>query len=137
MVASGDHLLQGIAQGIVQANHGKPDPLRRMQPGHGIVLYAPKLIYGQTSPCQRLVGLGEISDEPVFQVRVSPDFAPFRRSVRYQSVTEIPIQPLLAHLTFVQNKERWGYRFRFGCFAIPAVDFALIRATMTADQHAG
>lgn len=136
VVASRDHALHGVAQGIAQANHGKPDPLRRMQPGDGLVLYAPKLTYGQPTPCQCFVALGEVSDGPVFQVQVAPDFEPFRRIVHYQPVTEVPIQPLLTQLAFIQNKERWGYSFRFGCFGIPAVDFALIRSTMTADRHA-
>ena len=123
VVASRDHALHGVAQ----ANHGKP--------GDGLVLYAPKLTYDQSTSCQCLVVLGDVSDGPVFQVQVTPDFEPFLRAVRYQPVTEMPIQPLLAQLTFVQNQERRGYRFRFGCFAIPAVDFALIRTTVTADRH--
>ncbi|MBO2007605.1 EVE domain-containing protein [Hymenobacter negativus] len=135
VVASRDHALHGVAQGIVQVNHGKPCPLRLMQPGDGIILYAPKLTYDQPAACQCFVALGEVSDEPVFQVYVEPGFEPFRRMVHYQPVTEVAIQPLLAQLTFIQRKERWGYSFRFGCFNIPAVDFALIRATMVADHH--
>lgn len=131
VVASRDHALHGVEQGIVQANHGKPGPLRRMQPGDGVIMYAPKSIYGQTEPCQRFVALGEVSEGPVFQAEVSPDFQPFRRRVSYHSVTETPIQPLLEQLTFIRDKARWGYSFRFGCFSIPAADFALIRSAMT------
>ena len=131
VVASRDHALNGVEQSIVQANHGKPGPLRRMQPGDGIVMYAPKSVYGQTQPYQRFVALGEVSDGPVFQVDVREDFQPFRRKASYQPVTETPIQPLLETLTFIQNKARWGYSFRFGCFQIPAADFALIRSAMT------
>ncbi|TGD78744.1 EVE domain-containing protein [Hymenobacter wooponensis] len=133
IVTSRDHALHGVAQGIIQVNHGKPGPLRRLQPGDGLVLYAPKLTYGEAAPCQCFVALGEVSAGPVFQVDVSPDFAPFRREARYQPATEVPIQPLLAQLTFIPNKARWGYSFRFGCVEIPAVDFELIRAAMTTD----
>lgn len=135
VVASRDHALSGVEQNIVQANHGKPGPLRRMQPGDGVVIYAPKLKYGQTDPYQRFVALGEVGDGPVFQADISPEFQPFRRAATYQPVTETPIQPLLDQLTFVKNKARWGYSFRFGCFEIPAPDFALIRSAMTHNER--
>ena len=137
LVASRDHILSGVAQGIAQANHGQPGLLHRLQPGDRVVLYAPKLVHGQPAPCQCFVALGEVGPEPVFQEQVTPDFAPFRRRVRYQPVTEVPIQPLLAQLSFITDKAHWGYRFRSGCFAISAADFTLIQAAMTAPQHGG
>ncbi|GAB3768605.1 EVE domain-containing protein [Spirosoma horti] len=135
VVASRDHALNGVEQGIVQANHGKPGPLRRMQPGDGVVIYAPKRMYGQAEPYQRFVALGEVSQGPVFQADVSPDFRLFRRQVNYQPVAEIPIQPLLDNLSFVEHKAHWGAKFRWGCFQIPADDFALIRSAMTRNPH--
>lgn len=137
VVASRDHALNGVEQGILQANHGKPGPLRRMQTGDGVVIYAPKRIYDQTEPCQRFVALGEVSQGSVFQADVSPDLRPFRRHVSYQPVTETPILPLLAHLSFIEHKARWGANFRLGCFQIPAADFALIRSAMTQNAHEG
>ena len=131
VVASRDHALNGVEQGIVQANHGKPGPLRRMHPGDGFVVYAPKLVYGQPAPCQCFVALGEVSDEPVFQANVAADFQPFRRRAQYQPVTEAPIQPLLAHLSFSADNPHWGFLFRRGCFSISAADFARIRAALT------
>jgi len=136
VVASRDHALHGVAEGIVQANHGKPGPLRRMHPGDGVVIYAPKLVFGQPAPCQHFVALGEVSDGPVFQANVTADFQPFRRKTSYQPVTEVPIQPLLEQLAFIKNKQHWGYRFRVGCFQIPAADFALIRASLTDGRRA-
>lgn len=136
VVASRDHALHGVAQDIVQANHGRPGPLRRMQPGDGIVVYAPKLAYGQKALCQCFVALGEVSEGPVFQADVRPDFQPFRRSVRYQPVREQPIRPLLPQLTFIKNKQHWGYSFRVGCFAVPPADFELLRAALTATSRA-
>lgn len=38
-VASRDHALRGVTEGIVQANHGKP--------GNGLLLYAPKLVFAR------------------------------------------------------------------------------------------
>jgi hypothetical protein len=132
VVAARDHALSGVAQGILQANHGKAAPLCRMQPGDRILLYAPKLTYGSAEPCQRFIGLGTVANEDVFQADVSADFQPFRRKVHYESVQEAPIQPLLDDLSFIQNKTHWGYPFRVGCFAITVADFERIRQALLA-----
>lgn len=132
VVASRDHALSGVAQEIVQANHGKEAPLKRMQPGDRILLYAPKRAYSGKEPLQQFVGLGTVADGEVFQADVSPDFRPFRRRATYEPVTETPIQPLIDQLTFIKNKKSWGYPFRFGCFTIEQPDFALIETTLRA-----
>ena len=62
-----------------------------MQPGDSLIIYAPKLAFGQAVPCQCFVALGEVSVGDVFQAQVSADFQPFPRRVRYQPVTETPI----------------------------------------------
>lgn len=126
VVASRDHALSGVEQGIVQANHGKPGPLKRMQPGDRILLYAPKREFGDKEPYQRFVGLGTVAEGEVYQANIDPDFQPFRRKATYQPVTEAPIQPLIEHLAFILNKKSWGYPFRFGSFAIEQPDFELI-----------
>jgi len=41
IVASHDHALSGVEQGIVQSNHDKPGPLKRMSTGDEVLLYAP------------------------------------------------------------------------------------------------
>lgn len=135
VVVARDHALFGIQTGILQANHGKAAPLHRMRPGDGVLIYAPKLIFGQNEPCQRFVALGTIADEPVYQAEVTPDFKPFRRRVIYESVVETPIQPVIEQLSFITDKKRWGYWFRFSCFAIPQTDFDLLHATMTDSTH--
>lgn len=135
VVASCDHALHGVELGIVQANHGKAGPLRRMHPGDGLVLYAPKRVFGQSAPCQCFVALGEVSDGPVFQANVSADFQPFRRQAHYQPVTETPIQPLLAQLEFSADNPHWGFVLRRGCFPISAADFARIRAALTPEPE--
>ena len=130
VVASRDHALSGVEQGIVQANHGKQAPLKRMHPGDRILLYAPKQAFGGNEPLQQFVGLGTVADGEVFQADVSPDFQPFRRRATYQPVTETPIQPLIEQLDFIKNKKSWGYPFRVGCFTIGQSDFALIETAL-------
>lgn len=134
-VAARDHILSGVEQGIVQANHGKAAPLRRMQPGDQILLYAPKLVYAEAEPCQRFVTTGTIADDAVYQIAIATDFQPFRRRVVYESVMETPIQPLIEQLSFIQDKKRWGYWFRFGLFAIPQDDFEQIHSLMTSNGN--
>jgi len=134
-VAARNHILSGVEQGIVQANHGKAAPLRRMKPGDRILLYAPKLVYGGAEPCQRFVAAGTIADDAVYQTAVATDFQPYRRSVIYESIAETPIQPLIEQLSFIQDKKRWGYRFRFGLFAIPQADFEQIHSKMTSNGN--
>lgn len=111
VVASRDHALSGVEQGIVQANHGKPGPLRRMQPGDGVVIYAPKRIYGQTESYQRFVALGEVGQGPVFQADVSPDFRPFRRQVNYQLLPKRPFSPYWNALPLSRTKRIGGTNF--------------------------
>ena len=135
VVASRDHALSGVEQGIVQANHGKPGPLKRMQPGDRILLYAPKLEFGSKESYQRFVALGTVAEGEVYQQDVSSDFKPFRRKVMYQPVTETPIQPLIDQVDFIKNKKSWGYPFRFGCFAIDKSDYELIAKNLSDTSH--
>jgi hypothetical protein len=51
------------------------------------------------------------------------DFAPLH---------EAPIRPLINDLDFIEDKTRWGYRFRFGVFEISEHDLSVIRAAMSA-----
>ena len=45
---------------------------------------------------------------------------------------EAPIRPLIDDLDFIEDKTRWGYRFRFGVFEISEHDLGVIRAAMGA-----
>lgn len=61
---------------------------------------------------------------------MTPDFAPWRRNVDFVAANETPIRPLIEELHFIEDKKRWGYRFRFGVFKIDDHDLGLIRAAM-------
>jgi hypothetical protein len=73
---------------------------------------------------------GLIDDEP-YQVQMSADFHPWRRNVDFLECTQAPIRPLLEQLDFIEDPSRWGYKFRFGVFAIDDHDLDVIRAAMT------
>jgi hypothetical protein len=60
-------------------------------------------------------------------------FVPYRRDVAYVSSQEASILPLLDTFEFVENRQRWGYKFRFGLFTISDHDMRLIAQAMAAD----
>jgi len=56
----------------------------------------------------------------------------FTRNVEFAVCVEAPIGPLIEELSFIKDKRRWGYVFRFGLFEIACRDFELIKAAMRA-----
>jgi len=127
---SKDHLQRGIAGGFTQANHGKPHMLRRLSKGDLIIFYSPKTAYVDGEPLQAFTALCRVTDDEPYQVQMTPDFIPFRRNVEFLPSEEIPIKPLISDLEFIQDKSRWGYKFRFGMFEINEHDFKLIARAM-------
>jgi hypothetical protein len=53
--------------------------------------------------------------------------------VQYLPAREAPILPLLDRFEFVEDRARWGARFRFGLFAVSDHDMALIADAMALD----
>ncbi|MGE5694787.1 MAG: EVE domain-containing protein [Candidatus Sericytochromatia bacterium] len=131
ITASRDHVLEGVRGRFTQANHGKANMLRRMAKGDLVVFYSPKTTLDGGEPLQAFTAIGQIADDEPYQVEVSPEFAPWRRNVDFLPVNETPIRPLIDGLNFVEDKKRWGYRFRFGVFKIDDHDLELIRTAMT------
>ncbi len=74
--------------------------------------------------------IGEISDDVVYQVEMFEGFFPYRKDVSFFECLEYPIVPLIAELSFIQNKKQWGYPFRFGHLEISEKDFLLIATQM-------
>ena len=115
---SADHVQRGVAGGFTQANHGKPDMLRRMSRGDWIIFYSPKTVYPDGAPLQAFTAIGRVADDEPYQADVSPDVQPWRRNVDFLDCVETPIRPLIDHLHFIEDTSRWGYKFRFGVFRI-------------------
>ena len=128
---SRSHVERGVAGGFTQANHGKPHMLRRMRRGDWIVFYSPRTDFPDGAPLQAFTAIGEVTDDEPYQVAMGPDFEPWRRRVDFLPVRETPIRPLLDDLEFVEDKSRWGYKFRFGVFEITEHDLGVIRAAMS------
>jgi len=129
-VVSKEHIQRGLAGGFIQANHGKPAPLKRMARGDWVINYSPKQSMNGGEPVQAFTAIGRIADGEVFQQRMSDDFIPYRRRVDYYHCTEAPVAPMINELAFIPNKKSWGYPFRFGFFEITEPDFELIKRQM-------
>jgi EVE domain-containing protein len=128
---SRDHVLQGVRGRFTQANHGKPHMLRRMARGDWIIFYSPKTALEGGEPLQAFTAIGQVADDEPYQVETAPDFLPWRRNVDFLPSTQTPIRPLIDQLHFIEDKTRWGYKFRFGVFKIDDHDLELILQTMT------
>lgn len=128
---SRNHVQRAVSGGFTQANHGKPHMLRKMRKDDWIVFYSPKTDYPQGEPLQAFTAVGQVTDDEVYQEDLNPEFNPWRRRMRFLPCTETPIRPLLDHLEFIENKAKWGSRFRFGVFEINEHDFDVLRAAMT------
>jgi hypothetical protein len=127
---SRSHVERGVAGGFTQANHGKPHMLKRMRRGDWIAFYSPRTDFPDGAALQAFTALGEVTDDEPYQVEMSADFHPWRRDVQFVRVRETPIHPLLGDLDFVEDKSRWGNKFRFGVFEISEHDLEVIRAAM-------
>lgn len=126
LVASLEHVKRGVAGGFAQAGHGKRSGLARMHAGDRILYYSPKVEFGGTEPLHAFTALGEVADDEIMQVEMSPDFKPFRRNVNYKKTGEVKIEPLIDDLEFIRNKKSWGAAFRFGMLEIHETDFERI-----------
>lgn len=128
---SKDHLQRGIAGGFTQANHGKPTMLKWLHAGDYIVFYSPKTAYEGGEPLQAFTAICRVADDELYQVEMMPNFKPWRRNVDFLDSQEVSIKPLIDDLEFIQDKSKWGYKFRFGMFEISEHDFKLIAQAMT------
>ncbi|WP_068468791.1 EVE domain-containing protein [Candidatus Protochlamydia phocaeensis] len=129
-VACREHVKKGIAGGFCQVCHGKSEPLRCMQADDWIIYYSPKECFEGAAPCQKFTAIGQVGAGEPYAFHMSEGFIPWRRQVCFYPSQEIAIAPLIDKLSFIQDKRRWGYPFRRGCFAISFSDFSLIAANM-------
>ena len=129
-VVSRDHVMRGVKGDFTQANHGKPHMLKRLEANDWIIFYSPKTAFEGGESLQAFTAIGQVADEKLYQVEISPDFKPWRRNMNFQKCSEAPIKPLIEELDFITDTTHWGYRFRFGVFEIDEHDFNHIKTAM-------
>ena len=135
-VASAEHARRGCATpdtGYMQVCHGKSAPLKRMSAGDRVVYYSPALTMGGKDKLQRFVSIGLVRAGEPYAFDMGGGFVPFRRDVAYVAAQEASILPLLDDFEFVEDRQRWGYKFRSGLFDISDHDMRLIAQAMRAD----
>lgn len=130
---SRDHVERAVRGRFTQANHGKPQALRRMARGDWIIFYSPRVTYPDGDQLQAFTAIGQVVDDEPY--RASTEDEVWRRNVDFLDCAETPIRPLIDALDFIENKQRWGYKFRFGVFRIDDHDFETIRAAMTRSRE--
>jgi hypothetical protein len=114
---------------------GKPSPLRcgrrasglcqspalqRLRAGDGLLLYSPRFSSPDGEPCQRFTALGVVTTGEVYRQAMGEGFVPYRLDITSLPCHEVPIQPLIAQLSCIKDKARWGAAFRFGSLRVPA-----------------
>lgn len=135
-IASKEHVKTGVAGGFSQLCHGKAQPLKRMAVGDGLIYYSAKEKFGEDTLCQQFTAIGEVIGSEVYPFEMFPGFVPYRRDIRFLDARDISIRPLIARLSFLQDKTRWGYASRFGHLEIPRADFKLIAQAMLVNTPA-
>jgi hypothetical protein len=128
-VASAEHVRLGRSQGFMQVCHGKAAPLKRVQPGDGVVYYSPTSIFRGDDRLQSFTAIGVVRDGAPYQVDMDGGFSPFRRDVNWRVAAEVPIKPLVGRLQFTTGRN-WGFQLRFGLFEISGHDMAMIAEAM-------
>lgn len=130
IVASKDHVKSGMAEGIAQTCHGKSAPLKRMRKGDFVLYYSGKQRRDKADKCQEFTAIGQVKNEETYAFQQTADFCPSRRDIVFLEHRDVSILPLIHELDFIQNKQSWGYPFRFGFFEINRHDFDLISNQM-------
>jgi len=136
-VVQREHVLRGVALGIVQTNHGVRSGIQRMTPGDGLVFYSPKTAYPVGDPLKQFTGIGIVADGEPWQ-EDEGDFRPWRRAVRFDSAAvAAPIAPLLDALELTRGTSNWGLVMRRGQVEISQHDFDAIAREMGAGSLSG
>lgn len=129
-VACAAYVRRGRAEGFMQVNHGKAAPLRRINPGDGVVYYSPSTTIGEKDGLRSFTAIGRVRDGEPYQGVMASGFQPFRRDVAWEQSHEMSIMPLLDRLELTAGKSNWGYPLRFGLIELTEHDFQLIAGAM-------
>ena len=122
-----------LRSGFMQVGHGKLAPLKKLKAGDRVAYYSPTVVFGVKDGFQSFVSIGIVQPGEPYSFDMGNGFVPYRRDVAYLKSKEAPIQPLLDDFDFVEDRQRWGYKFRLGLFEINDHDMGLIVKAMQAD----
>ncbi|MCW2792652.1 MAG: hypothetical protein JWO76_1750 [Nocardioides sp.] len=126
-----EHVELAVEGGFTQAEHGKDTKLHKLRRGDGLIFYSPRTAMRSGRPLRQFTALGTVSGDEPYQVKVRPDFVPWRLKVDFEETHPAEAGALLEQLSFITDVRQWGVPFRQGLFEVSADDFAIIRAAMT------
>ena len=129
-VASAEHVRLGRRQGFMQVCHGKAAPLRRVQPGDGILYYSPSEAFGAKDRLQAFTAAGIVAAGGGYPFDMGGGVRPYRRDVNWHDTHDVPIRGLLPLLDVARATRNWGASLRFGLFEIGDADMATVCAAM-------
>lgn len=64
-VACAEHVARGVAGGFMQVNHGKEQPLRRIEAGDRVAYYSPGLRMGGPADLKSVTAFGVVAEAEV------------------------------------------------------------------------
>ena len=128
-VVSKEHVQKGVEGSFAQVCHGKKGPLMKMGAGDGFVYYSPRISLFGKDPCKCFTAIGTIKSGHVYQVKMTPDFHPYRIDIDYLPSQDVPISDLMNDLELTQHKS-WGMQLRRGLVEISPEDFSTISKAM-------
>lgn len=139
-VASAEHARRGYATlnpGFMQVGHGKlAAPLKKIAARDRVAYYSPATVLGGKDGLQSFVSIGTVLSGEPYTFDMGNGFVPYRLNVCYVAAKEVSILPLLDQFEFVEDRKRWGYKFRFGLFKVSDADMRRIAQAMQADLRA-
>ena len=125
IVASRDHVRQGMEGGFSQACHGKRSPLARTKQGDTIIYYSPKAKFGdKISTCRKFTAIGKVIGSEAYNVQTTKDFCPSRIDVEFdRDAKEVAWDA-------VKNSVSFTSKLRFGFLELTTDEYAFIRNLM-------
>ena len=128
-----EHVRLGVAGSFTQSDHGQTTGLKRLQRGDWIIFYSPRVAMDRAAArLQAFTAIGQVDDDEVYQMEMTPQFKPWRRRVKFESSSRSsPAKPLLGVLECTRDKgNKWGIVFRRGLFKISEHDARVIAGSM-------
>ncbi|WP_424968040.1 EVE domain-containing protein [Dinoroseobacter sp. S375] len=136
-LAERDSVHAAVANGVCVFSGGKASPVRKLEPGDGILYYSPhESAGGAVLEC--FTAVGEVVDDAPWtqnwtqicaggpylsQGAAHQSGLTWVRRCDYDAVGEVSVRPLLSELRFVAQPRHWGRTFHRGQMEIGAADF--------------
>ena len=133
-IISHNHVLKAVEGEFIQADRSQGEGLGQLTKGDKVLFYSPRTSFRKGRLLQEFTALGTVEDEEPYLFELNQNNVS-RRKMWYTSSCQTPIKPLVEHLSFLPDKEKWELPFRKGLFEIPVTDFTRIAQAMGAEAQ--